>query len=111
MPLVGISFLFATLAVTGVPPFNGFFSKFSILAGSFMAARTSPLLVVLIVIAVAETIGSFAWLFWVFGSAVPGEPSVEVATATRLAPQIQFVLIVLAFMTLISGYFAALWMG
>lgn len=111
MPLVGISFLFATLAVSGVPPFNGFFSKFSILAGGFMAARHEPLLMVLMVIAVIETIGSFAWLFWVFGSAVPGNSSVEVANATRLAPQIQFVLVVLAFLTLVSGYFAALWMG
>lgn len=111
MPLVGISFLFATLAVTGVPPFNGFFSKFSILAGGFMAARTEPLLMVLMVIAVIETIGSFAWLFWIFGSSVHGEATTEVVTATRLAPQIQFVLVVLAFLTLVSGYFAALWMG
>jgi hydrogenase-4 component D len=111
MPLVGISFLFATLAVSGVPPFNGFFSKFSILAGGFMAARTEPLLMVLMVVAVLETIGSFAWLFWVFGSAVPGESSSEVAAATSLAPQIQFVLVVLAFLTLVSGYFAAVWMG
>ncbi|MEW6401865.1 MAG: hydrogenase 4 subunit D [Chloroflexota bacterium] len=111
MPLVGISFLFAMLAVTGVPPFNGFFSKFSILAGGFAAAQNHPLLMVLMVIAVIETIGSFAWLFWVFGSTVPGEASPEVAAATRLAPQIQFVLVVLAFLTLVSGYFAALWMG
>ena len=111
MPLVGISFLFATLAVTGVPPFNGFFSKFSILAGGFMAARTEPLLMVLMVIAVIETIGSFAWLFWIFGSSVHGEATTEVVTATRLAPQIQFVLVVLAFLTLVSGYFAAIWMG
>lgn len=111
MPLVGISFLFAMLAVTGVPPFNGFFSKFSILAGGFMAARTEPLLMVLMVIAVLETVGSFAWLFWVFGAAVPGEASTEVAAATPLSPQIQFVLGTLAFLTLISGYFAAVWMG
>lgn len=111
MPLVGISFVFATLAVSGVPPFNGFFSKFTILAGSFMAARTQPLLMVLLVIAVLETVGSFAWLFWIYGSTVPGEPSAEVAAATPLAPQMQFVLIVLAFLTLVSGYFAAAWMG
>ncbi len=47
----------------------------------------------------------------IFGSAVLGEPSAEVENATRLAPQIQFVLVVLAFLTLISGYFAAMWMG
>jgi hydrogenase-4 component D len=111
MPLVGVSLLFATLAVTGVPPFNGFFSKFSMLAGGFMVARTEPWLMVLMVIAVLETVGSFAWLFWIFGSTVFGEPSPEVASATPLAPQIQFVLVVLAFLTLVSGYFAAVWMG
>lgn len=111
MPLVGVSFLFATLAVSGVPPFNVFFSKFSILAGGFMTAKTEPLLMVLMVIAALETVGSFAWLFWVFGQAVPGESSSEVLSATRLPLQIQFVLGALAFLTLVSGYFAAVWMG
>jgi hydrogenase-4 component D len=111
MPLVGLAFLCATLAVTGVPPFNGFFSKFNILAGGFLAARGEPLLMALMVIAVLETLGSFAWLFWVFGAAVPGEPSEQVAAAARPAPQIQFVLGVLALLTLGSGYFAALWLG
>jgi hydrogenase-4 component D len=111
MPLVGLSFGFAALAVTGVPPFNGFFSKFAILAGGFAAARADPLFMTLMVIALLETIGSFAWLFWVFGTTVPGEPSPEVASATRLAPQIQTVLGVLAVLTLASGYLAALWLG
>jgi hydrogenase-4 component D len=111
MPLVGISFLFATLAVSGVPPFNGFFSEFSIFAGGFTAARNEPFLMVLMVIVLLETIGSFAWLFWIFGSAVPGEASAEVASATRLPAQIQLALAALAFLTLVSGYFAAVWMG
>jgi hydrogenase-4 component D len=63
------------------------------------------------VIAVLETLGSFAWLFWVFSSTVPGTPSPEISGAVRLAPQMQFVLIVLAGLTLVSGYFAAAWMG
>lgn len=111
MPLAGVSFACATLAVVGVPPFNGFFSKFSMLAGGFMAAQNNPWLMALILIAVLETIASFAWLFWVFGAAVPGEPSAEVAAATRLAPQIQFVLAALAILTLVSGYWAAVWMS
>jgi hydrogenase-4 component D len=106
-----VSFLFAMLAVTGVPPFNGFFSKFGMLAGGFQAAQANPLLMVLMVVAVLETVGSFAWLFWIFGRVVPGEPSVEVLGAARLAPQIQFSLVVLAILTLVSGYFAAAWMG
>ena len=111
MPLIGVCFVFATLAVSGVPPFNGFFSKFTILAGGFMAARSNPLLMALMVIAVLETVGSFAWLFWVFGAAVDGDPSPEVAAATPLAPQMQFVLVTLAVLTLVSGIFAAAWMG
>jgi hydrogenase-4 component D len=111
MPLVGVSFIFATLAVSGVPPFNGFFSKFTILAGGFSAARSDPFLMLLMVIAVLETVGSFAWLFWVMGAAVPGEPSAEVAAASPLAPQMKFVLVSLAILTLVSGYFAAAWMG
>jgi len=111
MPLVGVSFAFAMLAVTGVPPFNCFFSKFSILAGGFTIARADPLLMIVMIIAVLETVGSFAWLFWIFSSAVPGEPSAEVSAATRLAPSMQFVLAALAVLTLVSGYFAASWMG
>jgi hydrogenase-4 component D len=111
LPLVGIAFLSATLAVTGVPPFNGFFSKFSILAGGFSAAAAEPVLLLLMIVAVLETVGSFAWLFWVFGVVVPGEPSAEVAGAARLTPQIQFVLGSLCVLTLVSGYFAAVWLG
>ncbi len=44
MPLVGVSFAFATLAIVGVPPFNCFFSKFSMIAGGFQAAHSDPLL-------------------------------------------------------------------
>jgi hydrogenase-4 component D len=110
MPLVGVSFAFATLAITGAPPFNCFFSKFSILAGGFEAARANPLLMLLVVIAILETVGSFAWLFWIFGSTVAGEPSPEIVAATKLAPSMQWVLGALAFLTLVSGYFAATWM-
>ena len=111
MPIIGICFAFAMLAVSGVPPFNGFFSKFTILAGGFAAAKSDPFLIALVVIAVLETVGSFAWLFWVFGAAVDGEPSPEVAAATPLAPQMQFVLLTLAALTLVSGIFAAAWMA
>jgi hydrogenase-4 component D len=111
MPLVGISFACATLAIAGVPPFNCFFSKFSILAGSFQAARSSPFLMLLVVIAVLETLGSFAWLFWIFGTTVTGEPSPEIANETGIAPSMQWVLGALVVLTLVSGYFAAAWMG
>lgn len=111
MPLVGISFAVAALAVTGVPPFNGFFSKFSIFAGGFEAARTTPWLMVIVVIAILETVGSFAWLFWCFSASVPGDPSDEVAQASDIAPSMKFVLATLACLALFSGYFALWWLS
>ena len=111
MPLVGGSFAIAALAVTGMPPFNCFFSKFSIFAGGFEAARDYPLLLVLVVIAMLESVGSFAWLFWIFSATVPGKSSDEVQAATPLAPSMQVVLATLAVLTLVSGMFAAAWIG
>jgi hydrogenase-4 component D len=111
MPVVGVCFAVAALAVTGVPPFNGFFSKFTIFAGGFEAARAHPLLLVLVVIAILESVGSFAWIFWIFSDTVPGKPSDEVVAATRLAPSMQVVLVILATMALLSGFFASAWLG
>lgn len=111
MPVVGVSFAVATLAVTGVPPFNCFFSKFSIFAGGFEAAKAHPLLMVLVILAILESIGSFAWIFWIFSSVVPGKASDHVQAATPLSPAMQFVLVTLAILTLVSGFFAAAWIG
>ncbi|MDI6693762.1 MAG: hydrogenase 4 subunit D [Anaerolineales bacterium] len=111
MPVVGVSFAAASLAVVGAPPFNCFFSKFSIFAGGFEAARAHPLLLALVGVAILESIGSFAWLFWIFSASGLGKPSEEVAAATPLAPAMQAVLVTLAALTLLSGFFAVAWMG
>ena len=110
-PLVGISFCVAAMAVSGVPPFNAFFSKFAIFAGGFEAAQQHVLLLPLLIIALAESVGSFAWfLHWV-GSAVFGKPSPQVAAATSVPAPMQGVLVVLIIMTLCSGEIAASWLA
>jgi hydrogenase-4 component D len=111
MPIVGVSFAVAALAVTGVPPFNGFFSKFSIFAGGFEAARAAPWLTVIVVIAILETLGSFAWLFWCFSASVPGETSAEVAAAKDIPASMKLALITLACLALVSGLFALSWLS
>lgn len=111
LPLIGVCFTVAALAVTGVPPLNAFFSKFSIFAGGFQAAQMNPWLYALVVVAILESVGSFAWIFWVFSNAAAGQPSEEVAAAAPLHPAMAFVLVTLAALTLISGVFAAAWMG
>lgn len=110
-PLIGVCFAVAALAVTGVPPFNAFFSKFTIFTAGFEAAQHNPWLYALVIIAVLESVGSFAWIFWTFSAAVPGLPSEELAAATPLAPAMAFVLATLATLTLVSGVFAAAWIG
>lgn len=110
LPVVGLSFATASLAVSGVPPFNCFFSKFSIFAGGFEAARDHPWLLILVGIAILESIGSFAWLFWVFHETALGEPSPSVKEAAPLAPAMKATLLTLSALTLLSGFFALIWM-
>ena len=110
-PLLGISFCVAALAVAGVPPFSGFFSKFAIFAGGFEVARSHPLLWPFLIIGLAESVGTFAWfLHWV-GYSVLGKPSPVVAASSPLPRAMQAVLFVLIVMTLWSGELAASWLG
>lgn len=110
-PLLGISFVVAALAITGVPPFNGFFSKFAIFAGGFEVAQNHPLLMVLLVIALLESVGSFAWLLKWVGRTVPGKPSEAVAASAPIPLSMQIVLVTLIIMTLCSSIIAAVWLG
>ncbi|MCL5409031.1 MAG: hypothetical protein M1135_03320 [Candidatus Omnitrophica bacterium] len=62
MPVTFFSFLFAALAISGVPPFNGFFSKWFIYQGLITEAKNNPSFVLWIVAAMfgsALTLASF----------------------------------------------------
>jgi hydrogenase-4 component D len=110
-PLLGVAFVVAALAITGVPPFNGFFSKFAIFAGGFEVAQQHPLLMVLLVIALLESVGSFAWLLKWVGRTVPGKPSEAVAAAAPVPLSMQIVLVTLIIMAVCSSFIAATWLG
>lgn len=111
MPLVGISFATAAFAVAGVPPMNLFFSKLAIFAGGFEAARGHLLLLPLLAVAIAESVGSFAWFLKRFGYAVPGPPSPKVKEAGPLPDTMAAALVALVALTLVSGVAAAAWLG
>lgn len=110
-PLLGISFVVAALAISGVPPFSGFFSKFAIFAGGFEAGREHWPLLVMVVIALAESVGCFAWFLKWVGHSVPGKPSETMAAASPLPGGMQFVLIALVIMSVCSSFIAASWLG
>ena len=110
-PLIAISFAVAALAIGGVPPFGPFFSKFAILAGGFDAAVGSIPLMIIVIIAVIESVCSFAWFLKWMGSTLPGEPSETVAEARPLPKAMAGVFIVLIILTVCSGFVAVAWLN
>lgn len=111
LPVAGIGFCVAALAITGVPPFNGFFSKFPLFAAGFALSAQHPILLAVMILALVESVASFGWFIYWFGRVVPGEPSEEVAQAAPLPYAMKLVLVILVVMSLCSSVIAAAWIG
>lgn len=110
-PLLGIGFCVAALAIAGVPPFNGFFSKFPVFAAGFTLSSEHWQLLPVMVLALVESVASFAWLLYWFGRVVPGAPSPEVEQMSPLPLAMRAVLVVLIVMSLLSSVVAAYWLN
>ncbi|MCR1069300.1 hydrogenase 4 subunit D [Escherichia coli] len=110
LPLPGVGFCVAALAITGVPPFNGFFSKFPLFAAGFALSVEYWILLPAMILLMIESVTSFAWFIRWFGRVVPGKPSEAVADAAPLPGSMRLVLIVLIVMSLISSVIAATWL-
>ncbi len=63
LPLPGVGFCVAALAITGVPPFNGFFSKFPLFAAGFALSVEYWILLPAMILLMIESVASFACLF------------------------------------------------
>lgn len=63
LPLPGVGFCVAALAITGVPPFNGFFSKFPLFAACFALSVEYWILLPAMILLMIESVASFAGLF------------------------------------------------
>ncbi|WP_337048736.1 hydrogenase 4 subunit D [Serratia fonticola] len=111
MPLLGVGFCVAALAITGVPPFNGFFSKFPIFAAGFELSHEFWLMTPLMVLVLIESVASFAWFIYWFGRVIPGKPSDEVAQAAPLPLVMSVVLVILIAMSVGSSVIAVAWLG
>jgi len=73
MPLVALAFFAGVLAVTGVPPFACFWSKFFILTGTFATVSLAgPILLVLVAL---ESLISFGWFLYIGQKVFFGPPS------------------------------------
>lgn len=111
LPILGIGFCIAALAITGVPPFNGFFSKFPIFIAGFSLSTEHWFLLGLVVLVMIESVGSFAWFLYWFGKVVPGEPSEIVAEAKPVPCMMKLVLVVLMVMSVCSSFIAIYWLS
>lgn len=111
MPLVGVGFCVAALAITGVPPLNGFFSKYPIFAAGFTLGTEHWFLLILLIVVMIESVGSFAWFIYWFGRVVPGEPSEAVANAQPVPFVMKLVLCVLIMMSVCSSFMAIYWLS
>lgn len=111
MPLIGTGFGIAALAIAGVPPFNGFFSKFPLFAAGFELANTYPWITWLMILALAESVATFVWLLYKFGQCVIGQPSDDVLNAQPITFSMKLVLIILMIMSVVSAFIASWWLG
>jgi hydrogenase-4 component B len=109
MPWTGAAFLTGALAISGLPPLNGFVSEFLIYLGSFQAAAAAPpdvALAGMLLIAGLALIGGLAAACFVkaFGVAFLGEPRGEAARAAHESgPLLRAPMAVLAFACLAIG--------
>jgi NADH-quinone oxidoreductase subunit L len=99
MPVTFWTFLFGTLALCGVPPFSGFFSKDSIFAQALLV-HNYPLLAVAVLVAVLTTF----YMFRLFFVAFLGSPKTEAAGHAHEPPGVMvWPLRILAVLSLVGG--------
>jgi NADH-quinone oxidoreductase subunit L len=99
MPVTFWTFLFGMLALCGVPPFSGFYSKDAILAQAW-EHHNYPVFVVAVFVAVLTTF----YMFRLFFVAFLGEPRTTGAGHAHESPQVMlWPLRVLATLSLIGG--------
>jgi hydrogenase-4 component D len=73
MPFTATAFFVGVLAVTGVPPFACFWSKFMILAGAMSLG--GPVALVVVPLVLVESLVSFGWMVHVGQSVFLGAPT------------------------------------
>jgi len=112
MPITGKTFLAGSVAISGLPPFNGFVGEFLIYFGAFQGIKLQGLpfvLAILTIISLAVIGGLAAACFTkVVGLAFLGEPRTETAAnASEAGFTMQLVMVPLALACLLIGIYPA----
>jgi len=101
LPITFVVFVIGTLAISGVPPLSGFFSKDEILSSMWMYNR--PLFTLLSITSVLTAVYMFRMLFLVFYGSFRGKDSVE-SHAHESPAVMTGPLIILAVLSAIGGF-------
>jgi hydrogenase-4 component D len=104
MPLTSLALVLGALAISGVPPFNMFWSKFFVIAGAFQLHSGWGW--ALGMLALAESVAGFAWFLHVIHKVVFGTASVAAADAHDPPLSMTIPLLALMALSLLSTVFA-----
>lgn len=102
LPFLAVAFVCGMLALLGVPPFSGFWSKFYLLAATLKLGGTAGWL--LLIPFLLEIILGFAWFLHIGHKVFFGTPSAKAADAQPVPLSMQFALGVLVALTLVVPY-------
>ena len=103
LPITGWTFLIGALALSGIPPFAGFWSKDEILLGAYESGNT-VLFVLGLIAALCTAFYIFRVFFMTFTGEFRGEKEVY-DHAHESGPVMTIPLVLLAIMALVSGFF------
>ncbi len=105
MPVTFWTFLVGTLALCGVPPFSGFYSKDAILAQAWHHAHENPITgYALFSVAVLVAVLTTFYMFRLFFVALVGEPKTHEAEHAHESPGVMiWPLRILAVMSIVGG--------
>jgi hydrogenase-4 component D len=99
MPVVAFAFMIGIFAVTGIPPFACFWSKFYILTGAI--ELKSALGIIFVILVLAESVGSFIWFLIIGQKVFFGKPREE---EIHVPSVFQWSLIALVVLSLIAPF-------
>lgn len=103
-PLVGIAFFVGMLAILGIPPFSGFWSKFYLLTGAIQVGGWAGYF--LLIPFLLEIIVAFAWFLHVGHRVFFGQVSPEAATVNELPLALSIPLILMMILTVVAPFVA-----
>lgn len=100
MPVTSVVFLIGCLAIAGIPPFSGFWSKEEILGAVYMAGRYD-----LLVIAIVAAFFTAFYMFRLYFLTFRGTPASEGAKKAHESPSVMTIpMLILALLAIGAGF-------